>query len=214
MNTGKNKTWPAQEISETKLYLDRIAEKKEIAHYLSMSGLLADFGRKLERIGWRKEEKERESKVIFEKVKCALPSALWDKVNVLPAFVPRHINYSNGKAEYSSSYPVVGYSKCMDIESGPIQGLWIEFLVPWPWFIALVIRPEDDKFNLSSGRYFYLLYGDENGLNPFRYPENMEPELMDGLMKLRVEPAMAIHGPPQFNKEAWFKPIVEKVIDI
>ena len=144
----------------------------------------------------------------LEKVEEAFPSASWEKPEILPVYVLRHGTISGNTTKHSPDYPFVGNAKCFEIERGS-RGIWNEQLVPWPWFVALVAKPDDGvaltdaEEDPNRKKFFYLIYADEDGVIPFQVPREKEDELNQGFTALRNGDASAAE-PPTFLLPKWF----------
>lgn len=151
---------------------------------------------------------------VLERLKKAFPSARWEKPEILPTYVLRHGRISGENTEYAPDYPFVGNAKRFEIERDGSGRIWNEQLVPWPWFVVLVAKP-DDGVSLTDAeddpdrkKFFYLIYADEDGMVPFQIPRENKNELDCGFAELRNGTVTA--EPPKFNRSKWFKGVTDK----
>lgn len=149
----------------------------------------------------------------LEKVKKVFSSAQWEKSEVLPVYVLRHGTISGDTTKHSLDYPFVGNAKRFETELGP-KGIWNEQLVPWPWFVVLVAKPDDDvaltdaEEDPDRKNFFYLIYADEDGMIPFQVPREKEDELNQGFAALRNSNSIPVE-PPEFKRSKWFNGVTD-----
>ncbi len=146
----------------------------------------------------------------LQKVRAAFLSAQWEPSEILPVFVARHGSITKKEVrQYSPDYPFVGSAKCFNVERCARTDVWNEQLIPWPWFVALVAKPDDGMPIVDAedapdrNAFFYLIYADENGVLPFRIPAENTVELERGFNILRKK--LVEHSAPAFRKEHWFR---------
>jgi hypothetical protein len=149
----------------------------------------------------------------LELVKKVFPSAKWENPDILPVYVLRHGTISGSTRKHSPDYHFVGNAKCFEIEHGG-RSIWNEQLVPWPWFVALVAKPNDGVSLMDAEedpereKFFYLIYADEDGMIPFKVPREKEDELNQGFTALRNGDAI-VAEPPKFKRSKWFDGVTD-----